>query len=112
MGSEAYIHFTLDAPIVLTEDTRDLVEHAGGTTAVDDIEKAPEASPFVARVSPRTRLRKGDDGRLVVDSRRLHFFDLDTGAAIWDQQDRDVVGGDGVGEQREKAHAIQQEGIT
>jgi multiple sugar transport system ATP-binding protein len=112
MGSEAYIHFTLDAPIVLTEDTRDLVEHAGGTTAIEDIEKAPEASPFVARVSPRTRLRKGDDGRLVVDNRRLHFFDLDTGAAIWDQQDRDVVGGDGVGEQREKAHAIQQEGIT
>jgi multiple sugar transport system ATP-binding protein len=112
MGSEAYVHFTLDAPIVLTEDTRDLVEHAGGSAAIEDIERKPEASPFVARVSPRTRLRKGDGGRLVVDARRLHFFDLETGAAIWDRQHRTVVGGDDTSEQREKAHAIQQEGIT
>jgi multiple sugar transport system ATP-binding protein len=39
-------------------------------------------SRFVARVSPRTRIREGDRMELVADITRLHFFDASTGAAL------------------------------
>ena len=38
------------------------------------------ALPFVARVD-RSSAREGTD-RVAVDTRMLHFFDLETGAAI------------------------------
>jgi multiple sugar transport system ATP-binding protein len=84
MGSEAYVHFTMEAPRVLTEDTRDLVADALGDTHVSEIERTAAISPFVARVHPHTRIRKGTNARLVVDTTQMHFFDLDSGAAIWD----------------------------
>ena len=36
----------------------------------------------VARVHPQTAVREGDPLRLVVDTRRLHFFDAASGLAI------------------------------
>ena len=47
-------------------------------------------SIFVARVHPQTKAREGEPLRLVVNTKRLHFFDPDTGLAIY---------GDGVREQ-------------
>ena len=85
MGSEAYVHISIDAPPVLTDDTRELAEDTGavGTDAMED-QAREGATECVARVSPRTRARKGERIELVVDTGRLHFFDLDTGSAIWD----------------------------
>jgi multiple sugar transport system ATP-binding protein len=39
---------------------------------------------LVARLNPRTLAQKGQRVDLVVDVNRLHFFDPDTGAAIYD----------------------------
>ena len=39
-------------------------------------------SRLVARVSPRTRIAEGTEIQLVVDTRRLYFFDPETEAAI------------------------------
>jgi multiple sugar transport system ATP-binding protein len=87
MGSEAYVHFSLDAPPVLTDDTRELASDVG---LDDQLEQrgGQATSALVARVSPRTRAAKGDSIDLVVDTSRLHFFDLDTSLAVWDQPDR------------------------
>jgi multiple sugar transport system ATP-binding protein len=87
MGSEAYVHFSLDAPPVLTNDTRELASDVG---LDDQLEQrgGQATSALVARVSPRTRAAKGDSIDLVVDTSRLHFFDLDTSLAVWDQPDR------------------------
>jgi multiple sugar transport system ATP-binding protein len=44
-------------------------------------------SEFLARLNPRTKVRKGEPLELVVDVHRLHFFDPDSGQGIY--------GGDG-----------------
>ncbi len=83
MGSEAYVHFGLDAGRVLTEDTRELAQDIG-------LAAPPALAPdsggsrvdLVARVGPRTGAAKGEEVELVVDTARLHLFDLHTGVAI------------------------------
>jgi len=40
---------------------------------------------FVARIDPQTAAREGEPLRLVVDTRRLHFFEPGSGLAIYDQ---------------------------
>jgi multiple sugar transport system ATP-binding protein len=84
LGSHIVIHFTIDAPIVLTEDTKELA-HDVGAEALDDLAaKADEGrSPFVAQLDPRTRVRVGDRIDLLVDTARLHFFDPETGIGIY-----------------------------
>jgi multiple sugar transport system ATP-binding protein len=82
MGSEVYAHFKVDAPPVMTEDTRDLAADTG----LEDLELAGEAESgtamFVARLNPRTTAVRGKPMEIEVDVRRLHFFDQETGQAI------------------------------
>jgi len=82
MGSEVYAHFVVDAPPVLTEDTRDLAADKG--LGSDELESHAESgsAKFVARLNPRTSAVRGRAMELEVDTRRLHFFDLESGAAI------------------------------
>ena len=44
--------------------------------------ETPPPPRLVARVSPRTNIREGARMELVADTRRLHFFDPNTGAAV------------------------------
>jgi ABC-type sugar transport system ATPase subunit len=78
MGSEVYVHFGVDAPAVITNDTLDLAADAELLTEVD----AGTRATFVARLNPRTSAQRGQPITLQVDTRRLHFFDRDTGEAI------------------------------
>ena len=64
LGSEVLVHFSVDAPPVLTEDTRELVAEQSGPMAqasviVQELEKAAETgtSTFVAR--PRSANARG-----------------------------------------------------
>jgi multiple sugar transport system ATP-binding protein len=82
MGSEVYAHFTVDAPPVVTEDTKELAEDKGlDLTELEGQANAGKAS-FVARLNPRTSAARGRPMELEVDVRRLHFFDPQTGDAI------------------------------
>ncbi|MGH2933729.1 MAG: ABC transporter ATP-binding protein, partial [Gaiellaceae bacterium] len=80
MGSEVYLHFAVDAPPVRTEELREVM----GEEALDaaDEQTHHHGSPFIARVERGTEAREGDRVSLAVDTRRLHFFDLETGAGI------------------------------
>ena len=81
LGSEVLAHFTVDAPPVVTDDTKELVRDLGGTEQLEA--RAQEGtSTFVARLDPRTGARRGEQLEMVVDVERMHFFDLETGAGI------------------------------
>jgi multiple sugar transport system ATP-binding protein len=85
VGSEAYVHFTLDIPPVVTDDVRELAEDTG----VEMVQKLEEGAsgrttPFVARMHARSPAREGERVELFVDTRELHFFDPETGAGIYE----------------------------
>ncbi len=85
MGAETYVHFTLDAKPVFTEDTRELVRERAEMTdnVLEQRGQAPH-SECVARVQPRTEAREGEQLELAVDTSHVYFFDLETGQAIDD----------------------------
>jgi multiple sugar transport system ATP-binding protein len=83
LGHEVLLHFTIPAPPVVNEHTRDLALDTG-EEELEQLasEAAAHSSRLVARVDPRTRAREGEVARVVVDANRLHFFDLDTGQTL------------------------------
>jgi multiple sugar transport system ATP-binding protein len=90
LGAEVLVHFMVDAPPVLTEDTRELVGAQSGPMAqtnvvVEELEKAAEIgmSTFVARLDPRTPAAEHQTLQLAVDTARLHVFDPETGLGVY-----------------------------
>jgi multiple sugar transport system ATP-binding protein len=85
LGSEVLIHFTVEAPIVLTEDTKELATDVG-TVELEDLEQRAkeDRSTFVASLNPRTDAREGERLELFVDTHRLHFFDPESGHGVYD----------------------------
>jgi multiple sugar transport system ATP-binding protein len=77
MGSDVLVHFSVDAATVVTEDTKELARDIG-----ESVDETPHTT-VVARVNPRTAIRVGEPMRVVVDTLRMHLFDLETGLAIW-----------------------------
>jgi multiple sugar transport system ATP-binding protein len=80
LGSEIVVHFQVDAPKVITQDTKELMNDA--QTA--DVPSAKSGTPFVASFAPRSRVRPGDQIEVVIDRERMHFFDPETGNTIRD----------------------------
>ncbi len=80
MGAEVFLHFAVDAPPVTTEETREVLGDEALAAAEEQTHH--HGSPFIARVERGTTAREGEPVRLGVDLRRLHFFDLQTGAGI------------------------------
>jgi multiple sugar transport system ATP-binding protein len=84
LGSEIVVHFTIQAPIVLTEDTKELAVDAGAE-ALESLEAMAEQdrSEFTAALNPKTDAREGEEIELFVDTTRLHFFDPESGLGIY-----------------------------
>ncbi|HWD45454.1 MAG TPA: sn-glycerol-3-phosphate ABC transporter ATP-binding protein UgpC [Actinomycetota bacterium] len=82
LGAQIVVHFELDAPKVVTEDTKLLDKDAHTDEAPAHTEIA--GTRFVASFAPRSRVRAGDQIEVVVDTERVHFFDPETGDAIRD----------------------------
>ena len=85
MGPETFVHFTVDAPPVITEDIKEL---AADSEALELLEEEAEArkSRFVARLSAQTRAREGERVELAVETSSLHFFDAETGQGIYSDE--------------------------
>jgi multiple sugar transport system ATP-binding protein len=82
LGAQIVVHFEVDAPKVVTADTRLLEKdaHTDEAPAHEEI----QGTKFVAAFAPRSRVRVGDQVEVVVDTERMHFFDPETGAAVRD----------------------------
>ena len=78
MGSEVYVHFGVDAPPVITE-TRSTWPPTPSCCPRPTAARRPPSWPGSTRARQRQR---GQPITLQVDTRRLHFFDRDTGEAI------------------------------
>ena len=86
LGSEVLAHFTVDAPPVVTEDTRDLASDRGDETLEAlESQASRRRSPFVAKVDPEASVPVGGRTQLVVDTSKLHFFDPGTGDGVYEQ---------------------------
>jgi multiple sugar transport system ATP-binding protein len=86
MGHELFVHFTVDTPAVVTEDTRELASDRGADAlAALDQDASAKQSIFVARFSPDSQVQEGDVIDVTVDTAALHYFDPDDGHAIVDQ---------------------------
>lgn len=77
LGSESYVHFYIDSPPVVTPDILELLADSGQTAA-----SLGDATRFTARVSPDVSVPDGSEVELVVDTAKLHFFDIDSGKKI------------------------------
>ena len=87
LGSDVVVHFEIDAPHAITEDVRELAADVG-KEMVEKVEQSAEGgrSTVLARLNPRTQVTKGSMVELVVDTRRLHFFNPDDGSGIYGGQ--------------------------
>jgi multiple sugar transport system ATP-binding protein len=77
MGSEVFIHFEVAGKPVRGED----VKAAVGEEAIEVAEA--KGNVWVARVDRDTSAQEGSNIELVVDTTRLHFFDPESGEAIY-----------------------------
>jgi multiple sugar transport system ATP-binding protein len=84
LGSDVVVHFTIDAPPAMTDDVRELAVDVG-QEALQQVQQHAEGgrSSVIARLNPRTQVNKGDRLDLVIDTHRLHFFDIDSGMGIY-----------------------------
>jgi multiple sugar transport system ATP-binding protein len=81
LGSEVHVIFTIDAPPV---DHPSISDAARGDGEEDEAVTALAGgkSLWTARVSSRSAAKPGASLELGIDTKRLHFFDPDTGLAI------------------------------
>jgi ABC-type sugar transport system ATPase subunit len=84
LGSEIVAHFEIKAPPVLTEDTKELAEDIGTGHHYEAHQKRQSTtSKLVGRFNARTEAREGETIEVAVDTRALHFFDVETGLGIY-----------------------------
>jgi multiple sugar transport system ATP-binding protein len=83
MGSDVFLHFTIEAPPVVTEDTRELASDIDAKALQDLKDQASvRKTSFITRAGPETRARAGEQTEIHVDTRKLYFFDPATGRSI------------------------------
>jgi len=78
MGAEYYAHFGVKGKMVESEELLELRDDAGG---VEELTDAGD-HVLVARLSPQSTARTGEEAQLWLDATKLHFFDEQSGAAL------------------------------
>jgi multiple sugar transport system ATP-binding protein len=82
MGSEVFVHFGVSAPPVRSADVAAAVGEETVEAAAALMRR--HGSVFTARIDRDSRAAEGQPIELVVNTRRLHFFEPETGRGIYD----------------------------
>ena len=77
LGAEVFVHHTLNLRPVITPDVEELLADAGQTP-----ESLGDTTEFVARISSDVDVTKGEQLDVVIDTRKLYFFDPKSGGRI------------------------------
>ena len=83
LGSELMVHLAIDAAPAMTEEVQELAEDAG-TTAEELGGGDANRAVVVGRFGADSKVKERADAEVAVDTRALHFFDPETGLAIYD----------------------------
>jgi multiple sugar transport system ATP-binding protein len=88
LGSEVLAHVEVTAKPVVSDEVIEVVE--GDEAVVQDLQADAAAlrTTIVARFDAATRAKPGGDVEITVDTRKLQFFDLETGSTIRDKAGR------------------------
>jgi multiple sugar transport system ATP-binding protein len=78
MGAEYYAHFGVKGKMVESEELLELRDDAGG---VEELTDAGD-HVLVARLSPQSKARTGEEAQLWLDATKLQFFDEQSGDAL------------------------------
>jgi multiple sugar transport system ATP-binding protein len=84
LGAEIMAHISVDATASETEETRELARDMGDEQSDQGVAVPEGKAIIVGRFGSRSRVREGDQVRVAVDTRALHFFDPETGLGIYD----------------------------
>jgi multiple sugar transport system ATP-binding protein len=82
LGAEIIVHFSVDAPPAFTADVKELAEDVGDAERAE-AHAGESTAAVVGRFGARSRVRPGDQVDVAVDTRQLHFFDVDTGLGVY-----------------------------
>jgi multiple sugar transport system ATP-binding protein len=82
IGTETLVHFTINAPVAMTEDMKELAADAGTDAKTFEARSKEGNNEFVANIDPKSKIREGSEGELVIDTTRLHFFDPESSQGI------------------------------
>jgi multiple sugar transport system ATP-binding protein len=77
LGSEAYLHFYIDSPPVITPDIEELLADSGL-----DAESMGDRTRFTARTTADVIVPDGGTVDLIIETGKLHFFDILTSDKI------------------------------
>lgn len=81
MGSEVFVHFDLDAPTIRADEVRQALDEEEADRA-----KRSGGARSVARLGRESRARERESVQLAIAPKLLHFFDLESGKAIYGPQ--------------------------
>jgi len=82
LGSEIMVHFSVDASPAFTADVKELAEDVGDAERAE-AHARKDSAILVGRFGARSRVKSGEQVEVAVDTRQLHFFDVDTGLGIY-----------------------------
>jgi multiple sugar transport system ATP-binding protein len=82
VGSDLYAHFTIETEGVDSDELKELAEDAGTT----DVPREAGQNETVARLSAESKLRRGQEAEIWLDTLKLHFFDAHSGRAIGEHE--------------------------
>jgi len=77
MGSEQYAYFHVEGESVESDELRELAEDTGAGEV-----PSSGAGQVVARLDAASRVKRGEESELWVDSTKLHLFDPESGANL------------------------------
>jgi len=83
LGSEIMVHFAIQAAPAMTQDVQELAQDVGDDRAASTRKGEAQKATLVGRFGARSRVRPADALEVAVDTRALHFFDVDSGLGIY-----------------------------